>query len=111
MFVCGGLTALGGLLPFAVSSLGAVYALLAVAYVALGAFEIYLGLQLRQLRPWARTAAIVLSAASVVLSLVLISRAGASALVGMILPAVVIWLMFRPDTVAAFPRSSRPLGV
>jgi hypothetical protein len=111
LFVSGGLTLLGGLLLLTVSSLGALYTLLALVYLGLGAFEISLGLQLRQLRPGARSAAIVLGAASVGVSLLLLSRGGASTLIGMILPLVVIVLLYRPDAVAAFPRSNRPLGI
>jgi uncharacterized membrane protein HdeD (DUF308 family) len=87
-----------------------VFGLLAVVYLVLGAFEIYLGLQLRKLIPWARSAAIVLSAVSIVLSLVLLAKGG-SGILGLILPAVVIYLMYRPETVRAFPPSNRPLGV
>jgi hypothetical protein len=111
LFVSGGLTLLGGLLLFAVASLGAVYTLLAVVYVTLGGFEIYLGLQLRQLQPWARSAAIMVSAAGIGISVLLVSRGGASTVIGLILPAVVIFLLYRPDTLAAFPRSSKPLGL
>ncbi len=109
-FVSGGLTLLGGLLLLAVASLGAFFGLLAVLYLALGAFEIYLGLQLRKLVPWSRTAAIVLSAVSILLSIVLITQGG-GAILGLIIPAVIIYLMYRPDTVSRFPQSTLPLGI
>jgi hypothetical protein len=110
-FVGGGLTLLSGLLLFGIASLGALFALLAVVYLALGDFEIYLGLQLRKLVPWSRSAAILLSAGSIVISLLLVSRGGAGTVLGMILPAVVIYLMYRPETRAVFPRSTKPLGI
>lgn len=109
--VSGGLTVLGGLLLFGVASLGVVYTLLTVVYLALGACEVYLGSQLNQLLPWARTAAILLSAFSILLSLLLLSRGGASTAIGLLLPALVIFLLYRRDAVAAFPRSSMPLGL
>jgi hypothetical protein len=109
-FVSGGLTLLGGLLLLAAASLGAFFGILAVLYLVLGAFEIFLGLQLRKLVPWSRTAAIVLSAVSIVISLALITQGG-SAILGLILPAVIIYLMYRPDTLSRFPQSTNPLGI
>ena len=111
LFVSGGLALLSGLLLLLVATLGVLYGLIAVAYLALGGFEVYLGVQLSQLMPWARTGAILMSAGSIVVSLLLVSRGSGSTIVGMILPAIVIVLMFRPDTLAAFPRSTKPLGI
>ncbi|HSP36890.1 MAG TPA: hypothetical protein VLR26_03970 [Frankiaceae bacterium] len=111
LFVSGGFTLLGALLLFTITGLGAFFAVLAIVYLVLGGFEIYLGLQLRKLVPWARTAAIVLSAVSILFSLLLITRGSGSTVLGMILPAVVIYLMYRPDTLAVFPRSTKPLGI
>jgi hypothetical protein len=111
LFISGGLTLLGALLLFTISALGAIFALLAIVDLAVGAAEIYLGLQLRKLIPWARTATIALSAGGILLNLVFIARGGVSSILGMILPAIIIFLMYRPDTLAVFPRSDKPLGI
>lgn len=111
MVVSGGLTSLTALLLFAVATLGIGGSLLGVLSLALGGLQVYLGLQLQQLVEGARTGAVLVSAAAVVLGLVLVTRSGTSGVLGMILPAVVLYLLYRVDSRAAFPPSGRPLGL
>ena len=111
LFIAGGLGCLGALLFFAVGTLVAWVALVGVVLLAIALLEIYIGLQLRKLVPWARTATIVLSGLGAALGLVSIFRGGYSSIIGIGLDIYTIVLMYRPDTLAAFPESSRPGGI
>lgn len=110
MVVSGGLTLLTGLLSFTVATLGIGDSLLGLLALGIGGLEVYLGLQLQELADGARTGAILAGAASIVVSLVVVTRGGGSAVLGVVLPAVAIYLLYRLDSRAAFP-SRRPFGL
>ncbi len=111
LFISGGFGVLGGLLLFAVSSVATWVVALAVIVLAIAVVEIYTGVQLRKLVPWARTATIVLAGLGVLFGLVSLFSGGYTSIIGMGLDVYVIVLMYRPDTLSAFPASTRPGGI
>ncbi len=111
LFISGGFGVLGGLLLFAVGTLVAWVAIIAVIVLAIAAAEIYVGLQLRKLQPWARTATIVLAGIGAAFGIISLVRGGYSSIIGIGLDIYVIYLMYRPDTLQAFPDSTRPGGI
>lgn len=108
--VSGGLTVLNGLLLFAVATLGLVGSLLGLLYLATGGLGVVVGLQVQQLVAGARTAAIEVGAAGIVASSLFAFRGGVTAALGVLLPAVAIYLLFRVESRAAFPSTRRPFG-
>jgi hypothetical protein len=106
LFISGGFGVLGGLLLFAVSSIAAWVAVVAVIVLAIALVEIYTGLQF-----WARTATIVLAGLAVLFGLVSLFNGGYTSIIGIALDVYVIVLMYRPDTLSAFPASTRPGGI
>ncbi len=102
---------LGGLLLFAVSSIAAWVAVVAVIVLGIALVEIYTGVQLRKLVPWARTATIVLAGLAVLFGLVSLFSGGYTSIIGIALDVYVIVLMYRPDTLSVFPASTRPGGI
>ena len=111
LFIAGGFGLLGALLLFAVGTFVAWVAIIAVVVLAIAVAEIYTGLQLRKLVPWARTVTIVLSGIGALFGVVSLFRGGYSSIIGIGLDIYVIYLMYRPDTLQAFPASSRPGGI
>ena len=111
LFISGGFGVLGGLLLFAVSSIAAWVAVVAVVVLGIALVEIYTGLQLRKLVPWARTATILLAGLAILFGVVSLFRGGYTSVIGIALDAYVIVLMYRPDTLKAFPASTRPGGI
>jgi uncharacterized membrane protein (DUF2068 family) len=102
MFIGGGFAILGGLLLFALSGIGAIFALIGAILLVLGAAEIYVGVALRQLKEWARMAALVLASIAAVLNLVSAIKGSAGSIVGLIIDAVIIYLLMQKPVVDAF---------
>jgi hypothetical protein len=111
LFVSGGFGVLGALLLFAVGAIVPIFAVLAIVLLAVSAAEIYTGLQLRKFMPWARTATIVLAGVGALLSVFSLFHGAFSSIIGIGLDAYVIYLMYQPDTLRAFPASTRPGGI
>lgn len=111
LFIAGGFGVLGALLLFAVGTIVAWVAIVAVIVLAIALAEIYTGIQLRKLVPWARTVTIVLSGIGAAFGVISLVRGGYSSIIGIGLDIYVIYLMYRPDTLQAFPTSSRPGGI
>lgn len=107
LFVMGGFAILGGLLLFAISSLGAIFAVLAVVYLVLGGVAIWVGVAVRQLKPWARTAALVIAAIVGVLALLSLFKGGFSSIVTLAMAAVVIYMLVQKPVAAVFAQSGR----
>lgn len=107
LFISGGFGILGGLLFLAVGSLGAVFAAIGVFLLIVSAIEIWVGVALRQLKPWARTAAIVLAGLGAVFSLISLVKGGYTSIVGLGLDVVIIYLLTQQPSVRAFETSGR----
>jgi len=108
LFVAGGFALLGGLALLALSTRvrGAVVAD-GVLVLVLGAFEIYVGIQLRRLRPWARAAALAVASTAALLQLLAVLGGNVPSLLGLGLDAAIIYYLMRPETVVAFRRRFR----
>ncbi len=111
LFVGGGFGLLGALWLLAWGSFIAVFAVIGVVLLAVAAAEIFVGLQLRKLQPWARTATIVLAGLAALFNVISLFHGAFSSIIGVALDAYVIYLMYRPDTLQAFPQSTRPGGI
>jgi hypothetical protein len=107
LFVMGGFAILGGLLLFVVSSLGAIFAVLAVVYLALGGISIWVGVAVRQLKPWARTAALVIAGIVGVLALLSLIKGGFTSIVTLAMAAVVIYMLVQKPVAAVFQQQAR----
>jgi hypothetical protein len=108
LFVSGGFGILGGLLFLALGGLGALFAAIGVFLLIISAFEIWVGVALRQLKPWARTAAIGLAAIGGLFSLISLFKGSYTSVVGLGLDIFIIYLLMQPPAVQAFG-SPRPL--
>jgi hypothetical protein len=98
---------LGGLLLLALGSIGAIFAVVGVIVLIVGAAEIWIGVALRQLKSWARVAAIAIAGVVAVLDLVSLIKGGYTSIVGLALNLVVIYLLNQPDAKRAFELSGR----
>ncbi len=98
---------LGGLLLVALGGIGAVFAALGVVFLIVGGVEIWVGVALRQLKPWARQAAVVLAAIGAVLALISLIKGSYTSVVGLGLDLVIIYLLNQPDAKRAFETSGR----
>jgi multidrug efflux pump subunit AcrB len=107
LFVMGGFAILGGLLLFLISGLGAIFAVLAVIYLALGGVSIWVGVAVRQLKAWARTAAITIAAIVGVLALLSLVKGGFTSIITLVMAAVIIYMLMQKPVVEAFNRSGR----
>jgi hypothetical protein len=107
LFVMGGFAILGGLLLFLISGLGAIFAVLAVVYLALGGVSIWVGVAVRQLKSWARTAAITIAAIVGVLALLSLVKGGFTSIITLVMAAVIIYMLMQKPIVDAFARSGR----
>lgn len=107
LFISGGFGILGGLLFLAIGSLGALFAAIGVFLLIVSGIEIWVGVALRQLKPWARTAAIVLAALGAVFSLISLVKGGYTSIVGLGLDIVIIYLLTQQPSVRAFETSGR----
>jgi hypothetical protein len=106
LFISGGFAILAGLLLFAISSLGAVFAVFAVVYLILGGVAIWVGVALRQLKQWARMAAIVLAAISAVFAVISLAKGGYTSIVGLVLDIVIIYMLTQKPVVEVFNRAA-----
>ncbi len=107
MFIGGGFAILGGLLLFALSGVGAVFVVVGLILLVVGALEIWVGVALRQLKEWARTAAIVLAAISGLFNLLSAFKGSVGSIIGLIIDAVIIYLLMQKPVADAFARSGR----
>ncbi len=111
LFIAGGFGVLGALLLFALGSIVAWVAIVAVVVLAIAAGEIYTGVQLRKLVPWARTATIVIAGIGIGFGILSLVSGGYTSIIGIGLDVYVIYLMYRPDTLQAFGQPARPGGI
>lgn len=107
LFIAGGFGILAGLLFLAVGSLGALFVLVGVILLIIGGLEIWVGVALRQLKQWARMAAITLAAISAVFSLLSLFKGGYTSIVGLAIDIVIIYMLTQKPVVAAFNQAGR----
>ncbi len=107
MFIMGGLAILGGLLLFAISSLGAIFAVFAVLYLVVGGVAIWSGVALRQLKERAREVALGLSGLIAILSLISLFKGGFLGIVDLVMAGVVIYMLVQKPVVEVFNRARR----
>jgi hypothetical protein len=107
LFISGGFAILGGLIVVALASVAAVFVVFGVILLVIGAIDIWIGVALRRLRPWARTAAIVLAAIGAVLAVINLIGRGYTSVVGLALDLIIIYLLTRPEVARAFGGPSR----
>lgn len=107
LFVMGGLAILGGLILAAFASVSGLVTALAVISLLLGGVEIWLGVAVRQLKPWARTAALAVSGVVAVLQLISLISGGFLSIVVFAMAVVVIYMLSQKPVAEAFARSGR----
>lgn len=95
LIVAGAFAILGGLLSFGVASLAGYFVILAVILLAIGALEIYAGIQILGLKERGRMIGLVVAAIGAVFSLIfLISAGDFTQLISLALDAFVIWALW-----------------
>lgn len=107
LFIAGGFGILGGLLFLAIGSLGALFVLVGVILLIIGGLEIWVGVALRQLKQWARVAAITLAGISAVFSLLSLFKGGYTSIVGLAIDIVIIYMLTQKPVVEAFNQAGR----
>jgi hypothetical protein len=95
LFIGGGFAVLGGLLLLTASSVAAILSVIGILLLAIGAVEIYAGVQVLALRERGRVLAVVLAAVGAVFSLLSIGRTPGSSIVGIAIDAFIIWALTR----------------
>jgi uncharacterized membrane protein (DUF2068 family) len=79
----------------------------AIILLAIGGLDIWVGVALRQLKEWARMAAIVIAAIGAILSLLSLVKGGFTSIIGLALDIVIIYMLMQKPVVEAFDRSGR----
>ena len=113
LILLGFLSLFGGLTTFAAPSQAVTTpipyvtpAALGVAYIVVGALGLIVGYGLWFLKGWAWILAIVVVALRVVLDVVgLFSGSAMASFAGLVVSAVVLWYLFRPEVKRAFGRA------
>ena len=93
LFIAGGFALLGALILFTASSVAAFLILVAIVLAAVGAIEIYAGMQVLNLKERGRILGIVLASIALVLQLLSIGRTTGSSIVGICIDAFIIWAL------------------
>ncbi|MDQ2750004.1 MAG: hypothetical protein M3Y44_10865 [Actinomycetota bacterium] len=107
LFVGGGFGILGGVVLLALGSLGAFFALVGLLFLVVGGLEIWLGIALRRLKPWARTAAIILAGIGGAFSLISLAKGSYPSVISLALDTLIIYLLMQAPVVQAFADSNR----
>jgi hypothetical protein len=108
LFIAGGFAVLGGLLLLSVGGrVSGIFVAAGAVSLVLGGIEIYVGVALRQLKPWARMGALILAGIGVLLQLLSLFGGNVVSVVGLVLDLLIIYFMFRPETLAAFQPGPR----
>jgi hypothetical protein len=94
LIVRGALALLVGLLLLAGSSLSGVFTVAAIITLAVGALEIYAGVQVLGLKENGRVIGMVLAAIDLVLALVLIGKGAAGGIIGILIDAFIIYALY-----------------
>lgn len=107
LFISGGFGILAGLIFLVAGSIGAIFAVVGVILLIVSGFEIWVGVALRQLKEWARMAAIILAGISALFSLISLFKGGFTSIVGLALDIAIIYMLMQKPVVDAFTRSAR----
>jgi hypothetical protein len=94
LIIGGAFALLGGLILFGVGgSLGGLFVVLGLIFLAVGALQLYAGIQVLGLKEQGRKIGIVLAAVAGVLNLVSIAKTPFSSIVGIAIDAFIIWAL------------------
>jgi len=94
LIIGGALGILGGFVLFAVGgSLGGLFVVFGLIFLAVGALQLYAGVQVLALKERGRQIGIILAAISAVLSLLSIAKAPANSIIQIGLDAFIIWAL------------------
>jgi hypothetical protein len=94
LIVAGAFAILGGLLSFGAAGLGGIFVILAVILLAIGALEIYAGIQILGLRERGRIIGLVVAGIGAIFSLIFLITAGDfTQIISLALDAFVIWAL------------------
>lgn len=107
LFISGGFSVLGGLLLVALGSVSGIFVVVGIVLLIIGGVEIWVGVALRQLKSWARTAAIVIAGIGAVLSVISLIKGSYTNVISLALDAVIIYMLTRPEAVRAFESPGR----
>lgn len=95
LIVAGAFAILGGLLSFGAAGLGGIFVILAVILLAIGALEIYAGIQILGLRERGRVIGLVVAGIGAIFSLIFLITAGDfTQIISLALDAFVIWALW-----------------
>jgi hypothetical protein len=94
LFVLGGLAILGALVLFALGSLAAIFTIVAILYLVVGALAIYAGVQCLGLKSSGQRLGIVLAAIIGILALISIGKSTAFSIVYIAMAAFIIWALY-----------------
>lgn len=101
-FIVGGVTIVGAVFFLALGSVIGAFAAIGILLLAIGGLQIWVGVALRQLRSWARIAAIVLALIGGVLSLISLLQGDVLSLLGLGIDVAIVILLGQRASVAAF---------
>jgi hypothetical protein len=101
IYLFGGLgaAAIGGIL------LGALGAALGAILIIIGIIFIILGIGCFMAWPWVWTVGVILTIIGLILSIASLFSAGAAALIGIIIDAIILWYLFQPQVKAYFGKA------
>lgn len=102
LFVLGGLNVLGALLFLALGSISGAFALVGVILLAVGGIEIWAGVAMLQLQPWARLTGIWLALIGGVLAVISLVNGATVSILGIGVDVVVLILLLQEEVRRAF---------
>jgi len=94
LFVDGALAILGALILFALSNVAAIFTVVAVVYLIVGAAAIFAGVQVLAMKASGQRVGIILAAILGVLSLISIAKTPGTAVVQVAICAFIIWALY-----------------
>jgi hypothetical protein len=94
LFVDGGLAILGALVLFAISSLAAIFTVIAIIYLVVGALAIFAGVQCLALKASGQRIGLVLAIIIGVLSLISIAKAPVTSIINIAISAFIVWALY-----------------
>lgn len=108
LWIIGGLLALiGGIgvAAFVGIFAGALGAAIGVAFVIIGLIDLALGVGCFMAWPWVWPVGVILSVISILVGIVNIFSVGASALIGIVIAAIILWYLFQPQVKKYFGKA------
>ena len=93
LFIAGGFSLLGALILLTASSVAAFLSVIGILILAVGAVEVYAGVQVLALKERGRILGVVLASIGLVFQLLSIGRAAGSSIVGIGIDVFIIWAL------------------